>query len=40
MAEGDTQHTTFYIDNDFYHYIIMQCGLINARATYQRMVNR
>lgn len=38
MANSDAHHTTFYIDNDIYHYIVMSFGLINTGATYQMIV--
>lgn len=39
MAESDTQHTVVYADIDIYHDTSMPFGLINAGATYLRMVN-
>lgn len=40
FVEKDASHTTFYVDNDIYHYTVIPIGLINASVTYQRMVNK
>lgn len=40
ISRGDTCHTTFYADNDIYHYTGIPVGLINVNAIYQRMVNK
>lgn len=40
MAKGNAFHTTFYAENDIYHYTIMSFGLINVGATYHRMLNK
>ena len=39
MYEPDQEHTSFIIDRGLYCYIGMLFGLINAGATYQRLVN-
>ena len=39
MYEPDQEHTSFIIDRGLYCYIGMPFGLINAGATYQRLVN-
>lgn len=38
MVEKDTPYTTFYGDNDLYHYFVMPLGHINAGVIYKRMV--
>lgn len=40
MVERDAKHTTCYADKNIYHYTVMTFGLINAGATYQRIVNK
>ena len=40
MHPTDAEKTAFYADGDIYHYTVMPFGLLNAGATYQRMVNR
>ena len=39
MYEPDQEHTSFMTDKGIYCYIGMPFGLINAGATYQRLVN-
>ena len=39
MYEPDQEHTSFITDRGLYFYIGMPFGLINAGATYQRLVN-
>ena len=39
MYELDKEHTSFIIDRGLYCYKVMPCGLKNAGATYQRLVN-
>lgn len=36
----DTNHTTFYVDSDIYHYIVMPLGLSNVNNTYYRILNK
>ena len=40
MAEEDQEKTTFFTSQGLYCYKIMPFRLKNARATYQRLVNR
>ncbi|XP_074356266.1 uncharacterized protein LOC141695965 [Apium graveolens] len=40
MYEPDQEHTSFITDRGLYCYIEMPFGLINAGATYQRLVNK
>ncbi|XP_074374423.1 uncharacterized protein LOC141714827 [Apium graveolens] len=40
MYEPDQEHTSFITDRGLYCYIGMPFGLINAGATYQRLVNK
>lgn len=40
MAERNVCHTAFYVDSDIYHNTVMPFSLINASATYQRMVSK
>ncbi|KAK1399685.1 hypothetical protein POM88_009548 [Heracleum sosnowskyi] len=40
MYEPDQEHTSFITDRGLYCYIGMPFGLLNAGATYQRLVNR
>ena len=40
MYEPDQEHTSFITDRDLYCYIGMPFGLINAGATYQRLVKK
>ncbi|XP_064997182.1 uncharacterized protein LOC135632503 [Musa acuminata AAA Group] len=40
MAPEDREHTTFLTDQGVYFYKVMPFGLKNARATYQRTVNK
>ena len=39
MCEHDQEHTSFITDRGLYFYIGMQLRLLNAGATYQRLVN-
>ena len=40
MAKKDEEKTAFIIDRGTYCYKVIPFGLKNARATYQRMVNK
>ena len=40
MFEPDQEHTSFITDRGLYCYIGMSFGLLNAGATYQRLVNK
>lgn len=40
MTESNASHTTFYMDSDIYHYIVMPFDFINVGATYQRMIHK
>lgn len=40
MFEPDQEHTSFITDRGLYCYIGMPFGLLNAGATYQRLVNK
>ena len=40
MYKLDEEHTSFIFDKGLYYYKVMPFGLKNARATYQRLVNR
>lgn len=40
MAESDAHNTELYVDSDSYHYTVIPFRLINAGATYQKMVNK
>ena len=40
MYEPDQEHTSFITDRGLYCYIGMPFGLLNAGATYQRLVNK
>ena len=40
MAKEDQEKTIFIIDTGLYYYNIMPFGLKNARATYQRLMNK
>lgn len=40
MHSPDQEHTYFVTDKGMYCYNVMSFGLKNARATYQRLVNR
>ena len=40
MYSPDAEKTTFIIEKETYCYQVMPFGLKNARATYQRMVNK
>lgn len=40
MVSKDEEKTIFTTDKDFFYYRIMPFGLINTRATYQRLVNK
>ncbi|XP_027155690.1 uncharacterized protein LOC113780842 [Coffea eugenioides] len=40
MSEEDQEKTAFYTDKGVYCYTTMPFGLKNARATYQRLINR
>ena len=40
MDEEDQENTLFVTSQGLYYYKVMPFGLKNARATYQRLVNR
>ena len=40
MNESDRIHTAFITERGLYCYKVMHFGLKNARATYQRLINR
>ena len=40
MDEEDQENTSFVTSQGLYYYKVMPFGLKNARATYQRLVNR
>ena len=40
MVEEDQEKTTFITSQGLYYYKVMPFGLKNARATYQRSVNK
>ena len=40
VYEPDQEHTSFITDRGLYYYIGMPFGLLNAGATYQRLVNK
>ena len=40
MVEEDQEKTTFITSQGLYYYKVMSFGLKNARATYQRLVNK
>ncbi|KAL5546702.1 hypothetical protein UlMin_006389 [Ulmus minor] len=40
MHEEDQEHTSFLTNQGLYYYKVMPFGLKNARATYQRLVNK
>ena len=40
MDEDDQEKTSFVTSQGLYYYKVMSFGLKNARATYQRLVNR
>ena len=40
LAKEDQEKTAFITSQGFYYYKVMPCSLKNARATYQRLVNK